>query len=395
MALLEQLQSASFKGVSFLIDSSSTGGGRKTVTHEYPNRDSRFVEDLGALQETFSIIGIISEPNYIQKRDALILALKTPGRGELVHPFFGSVQVTAKPYTLSENLTDLGIARFSMVFEASEESIFPSASLNNTSQINQLTSQTAASLQSDFASTFKVTKQYPSNFTSAKGILRGVSTALGIDADNILKTTAEISTFTNALLDFSEKTNSNINNPLNLARDFSFLFGDFAVIGRNAAKQLDLLKKVFGYNKDEAPILPTTIPRVERETNRQIVNSAMNVSALIYAYNTVPQLTFTTDQDIEEVQDILDGQFDYVMNNNNVSDDTIQLVKDMRVENKKFLEQEIVNAFKISTIQTQEIPMTILSFQYYGNVNNTEALIELNNEINSSFVSGDVKILTS
>ena len=129
MALFDELQSASFKGVSFLVESTTTNAGRKTVTHEYPNTNIRFVEDLGESQEVYQITGIITGTDYIQNRDALIAALKSAGRGELVHPFFGSVQVTAKPYSLSENMTNLGIARFSMTFEKSDDSIYPNPSI--------------------------------------------------------------------------------------------------------------------------------------------------------------------------------------------------------------------------------------------------------------------------
>ena len=69
MTILENLNVASFRGARFLIKSHSTSGGRKTVNHEYPNSDRRFVEDLGELQETFSIQGIIHGDNYSLDRD--------------------------------------------------------------------------------------------------------------------------------------------------------------------------------------------------------------------------------------------------------------------------------------------------------------------------------------
>lgn len=394
MALLDELQPASFKGVTFLIDSTSTTGGRKTVTHEYPNADRRYVEDLGKLQETFSITGIISGSNYIAQRDNLIRVLNEGGRGELVHPFFGSVQVVAKPYTLSENLTDLGVARFSMTFEKADESIFPSISSNNTSLINQKVSDLADLVGTDLASIFSVRKQYPLNFISAKDILNGFADSIGINADNVLKVADEISSFSGFLLGFTENINDNINNPPNLASEFNLLFQSFSTIGRNVRDQFELLENLFSYGSGETPIAQTTVQNVERETNRQIINSAVNISALTYAYNTATQLTYTTEEDIAEIGAELDTQFDYIMSNNNVTDDTIQALKNLRVEVKKFLEQEQVNTYKISTILTKEIPMTILCYNYYGSVDNTQTLLNLNETINPTFVEGNTKILT-
>jgi prophage DNA circulation protein len=394
MSLLEKLQPASFKGVRFLIDSTSTTAGRKTVTHEYPNRDSRFVEDLGALQETYSITGIVSGENYIADRDALIAALKSSGRGELVHPFFGSLQVTAKPFSLSENLTELGIARFSMTFEKSEELIYVSSSSSKKSLINQITDNLSGLVGRDLTNLFSVNKKYPLNFLSAKQILTGVTDNIGLNANEILKTADEISSFVGFLNGFSNNIVKTINDPSNLGTEFQILFRSFSTIGSNAKNQFDLIKSLFNYGNNEPAIPQTTIPRVERETNRQIINSAVNINALAYAYNTVPVLDITTDEDIKKIEETLEVQFNYIMQNNNVSDETIQVLKDLRVEVSIFLKEKIVNTFKISTIQTKQIPMTILAYQYYGNVNNTVALLDLNQTINSSFVEGDTKILT-
>ena len=45
--LTEQLQKASFRGVPFEVTSASLTAGRRTVVHEYPQRDKPYVEDLG------------------------------------------------------------------------------------------------------------------------------------------------------------------------------------------------------------------------------------------------------------------------------------------------------------------------------------------------------------
>ena len=42
-----ELFPCSFRGIPFLIERHTTKSGRKTVTHEFPNSDNRFVEDLG------------------------------------------------------------------------------------------------------------------------------------------------------------------------------------------------------------------------------------------------------------------------------------------------------------------------------------------------------------
>lgn len=395
LTALSKLRPASFRGVSFLVDTSTTDGGRKVVTHEYPQSSKRFVEDLGELQETYTLNGFVHGDDYAQKRDNLIAALKNPGRGQLIHPMFGVITVVAKPYNLNETMVEFGIARFTMTFERCDIPTNPVVSSDNTSLISSITDDLLGSISDDLSSVFLVSNKFPNNFISAQGIIRGVGAALGINVNNFLKITTQISQFNSNLASFIKNINRNIKDPSNLAFDFTNLFGTYALLGATPANQYSMVSSLFGYGSTVAPISTSTLQGVERARNAQIIYSAMNISAIANAYNIVTDLTFTTDRDIQLVQNQLQVQFEYIMNNNNASDDTIQLLKNLQVQVIKYLEQQLVNAFKIATIYTQEIPLSILCFDYYGNVDNTNNLIALNNSIDCTFVQGDINILTA
>nr|MDM8590005.1 DNA circularization N-terminal domain-containing protein [Escherichia coli] len=49
MTWKDRLQDASFRGVPFKVEEESTGTGRRVETHEYPNRDKPYTEDLGKI----------------------------------------------------------------------------------------------------------------------------------------------------------------------------------------------------------------------------------------------------------------------------------------------------------------------------------------------------------
>lgn len=394
-SILGELYSASFRGVPFLVKSGSTTGGRKTVTHEYPNADRRFVEDLGELKETFSVEGLIHGDNYFSKRDALILALKTGGSGELIHPWYGTSTVSAKPYSVVENTTRLGIANFSMTFERSDESIFPAQSSNNKSLIDIEKSNTVSSIQTGIEDIFNVDRQNPLNFSDAKSVIGSIADKMQINSDTQFKVVSEISDFSSKIETFRDNANSNVFDPENLGSDFANLWNSFELIGSNAKNQFDLAKGLFNFGDDDPAIIPTTAQRIERKANRDLLNSSVKSTALAQAYNTVTDIDFETETEIKETQNVLDTQFDSIIDDNNLSDDTIQNLKNLRVEVSKFLEDESVNTFKISEITTQEIPTTILVYQYYGNVDKTQQIIDLNNTLNPTFISNSVDILTS
>lgn len=46
MTWKDRLQDASFRGVPFKVEEESAGTGRRVETHEYPNRDKPYTEDL-------------------------------------------------------------------------------------------------------------------------------------------------------------------------------------------------------------------------------------------------------------------------------------------------------------------------------------------------------------
>jgi len=401
-SILEDLHVASYKGATFLIRSGSTSGGRKTIVHEYPNSDRRFVEDLGELRETFTIQGIVHGKNYFNDRDALISALKSEGLGELIHPFFGTLTVVAEPYTLIEDTTTLGVAKFSMLFNRAGESIFPRDSENNASLINNTTIAVLASSENDVGSFFKIPDRFKANFQSAKVVLTSVTDKFETARDTVVAVREKISSFDDSIISFRNDLNGLIFNPLDLAPRITGLFNDFASLSDVPRNQFDILQKLFDFGDDDEPIIRSTLQRIERDNNRNLINNVIKVNALADAFNVVPSLTFNTEDDIKEIQQILDDQFESVVDNNKLlsedvvqlSGDTIQQIKELRVEVQKFLENEAVNVFKIAEIQTKEISTTILTYQYYGNLDNNQTIIDLNKFKNPTFVSGTVNILT-
>ena len=112
----DRKQGASFRGVPFLVDTDSVPVGRRTQLHEFPKRDQPFVEDLGRRTRQYKFTGFVAGDDFLAQRDRLLTALDTPGPGELVHPWFGRLTVTAGECELSHARTELGMARFNLVF---------------------------------------------------------------------------------------------------------------------------------------------------------------------------------------------------------------------------------------------------------------------------------------
>lgn len=124
MSWRDNLQEASFRGVPFLYESVDGEIGRRTVLKEYPGKKAKpRVEDLGPASRKFPMNIFVLGDDYDIERDALRKEFETEGPGELVHPYWGVMQVTVHgTVRVTESTKFGGMARFSVTFiEAGDE----------------------------------------------------------------------------------------------------------------------------------------------------------------------------------------------------------------------------------------------------------------------------------
>ena len=114
-----KLRKASYNGVSFEVTSSTVKFGRRTVTHEYPQRDEPYTEDLGRSARSFDVKGFIVGETYIAQTKRLLKALEASSDnnepGKLVHPWLGTLRVylSSQPqvnWDLEKGVTDITLS---------------------------------------------------------------------------------------------------------------------------------------------------------------------------------------------------------------------------------------------------------------------------------------------
>lgn len=116
--LSEQLQPASFRGVPFEVEASGITVGRRTVVHEYPQRDRPYVEDLGRATRNITLQCFVVGSDYLEQAQALMHELEEPGPGTLIHPWLGEMEVTIT--SVSELQFDQGLGVASVTITATE-----------------------------------------------------------------------------------------------------------------------------------------------------------------------------------------------------------------------------------------------------------------------------------
>lgn len=128
MTWKDRLQDASFRGVPFKVEGEGAAVGRRVETHEYPNRDKPYTEDLGKVTFRPNITAYVIGDDCFDQRDRLIEALNKPGPGTLVHPTYGESSVCVDgEVKVSTTSSEGRMVRFDLQFVEAGELSYPTA----------------------------------------------------------------------------------------------------------------------------------------------------------------------------------------------------------------------------------------------------------------------------
>lgn len=148
----DQLQPASWRGVRFGVLGSRGRFGRRNAIHEYPNRDTVFVEDLGKKGRRIQLLGFLIGDDCIQQREKMIAAIEAPGNGELVHPTLGRMTLNNLDFEFEERWEKGRYIELSFSFIESGQRVFPSATVSTTNAVAAAANAADSASAGDFIS---------------------------------------------------------------------------------------------------------------------------------------------------------------------------------------------------------------------------------------------------
>jgi prophage DNA circulation protein len=397
-----------FKGVPIRIDSGSVNGGRKTVKHEFPNRDTQTIEDQGLKPRTYNLQIVIAprtttsggitntRQGYFEYRDSIIAVIESKGKGELIHPLYGRIEnVKATTYSINEDFTDFGRSRLNVTFEISSDTGIPRQTITALSQLTQSNDEVIDAVVDDITLNFEVLTKFRDNFADAIDKVNEIIDAVKEATAFVGAIVGQINEFASLIGRVADAVVALISLPGQLAdaikNIFSSINGLFGTV-ENAAEAFKALFDFGGNDEDE--ILPTTAGRIQRKKNRAVLNGSINALALSYAYLNVSQITFGNVREIEEAADELEVQYQRVAVSGS-SNEVISAVTDMRVIVQQFFDEQKITLKQIIEVNVYTIPARVLSFQYYAESTSATQILELNGITDVSFVDGTVEIVTA
>lgn len=388
---LDVKYSARFRDAVFYFSgSASTSGGRKTITREFPGSDRRYVEDLGLLNKTFEIEGIVTTQ---QEKDKLISALETAGIGQLSHPTFGLIEVVAKPYTVVDSIQTLGYCTFNMSFEVAQKNIYPVANSNNISYLQSKVSFLDDSILASFAEKVGI---------SQDTLQSAIDTATGV-VDTFQNAVAFADTVKNEVIAVKEGIVELIQAPIDFINGVKSVIDSVVTFFDDPLAAFDMLINMFSFG-DDSTSTPLTARAIENKRVSDTITQATNVAIISKAYDLVSNAEFENNIQLETVKEQLEELYQEVIDNPTdfliepIDDENpvtvLESLQDVRqLSNDILLEKENTVA-RVVEVNTYDTTLDDFVYLYYGNLDKLDKIDSMNDIEDRSSISGTLKVLS-
>lgn len=388
---LDVKYSARFRDAKFYFSgSASTSGGRKTVTREFPGSDRRYVEDMGLLNKTFELEGIVTTE---QEKEKLIAALETAGIGQLSHPTFGLIDVVAKPYTVVDSIQTLGYCTFTMSFEVAQENIYPVADANNISYLQSKVSFLDNSILSSFANSIGI---------SQDTIGTAINTVNAI-TDTFESATASVDSIKNEVLTIKDSVVELVQSPIGLINSVKSTIDSVVTFFDDPLAAFDMLTNMFSFSS-ESGSSPLTSRAIENKRVADTITQAVNTSIISQAYDLVSNAEFENNVQLESTKETLEELYENLIENPTdfliepISEEepssVLENLQEVRqLSNDILLEKENTVA-RVVEVNTYDTTLNDFVYTYYGNLDNLDKIDSMNDIEDRSSVSGTLKVLS-
>lgn len=408
MTWRDRYQAASFRGVGFRVKRSDAEFGRRTVVHEYPQRDEPYPEDLGRKARKFGFEAFIIGVDYDKDRDALIEALEAQGPGLLVHPYYGRrTVVLASPARVSESPADEGgIARFSLEFVEAGDNVEPSARPDTVSAVESAADAAQEANAEEFAETHSVDGLPEFAEKSAIDVAKDAVAVLDEARAAIVPDLSFMTDYMAAAGKLSSGLANLIRGPVDLANQVLGLVAGLRGLARGPLSALAALRKLFGYGTASSQrqairaILATTPVRLAQATNQAAMTNLVRRGAVIEAARASSAVTFDSYDQAVALRDELVGLIDAEVEGvdaagNGVSEPLYTALTALRVAVVKDITARGADLARVTyATLPATLPALVVAYRLYGDATRDAEVATRNRRLvrHPGFVPGGVPL---
>ena len=371
--------------------------GRKTVVHEYPNSDNRYVEDLGKNSGKYVLDIEIQETTasaYKSSRNALMKALETQGIGVLTHPTLGKKKVVPELASMSENfITENGVVGFRITFLESTLNIFPTSTEGNQGFLANLYDKVFDTNEGVFSDLVSYYDQGIEVFNQARDGLQEITQTINDVVSTTNGVADEVAAFSADIKDLSSSIITLMQTSTNLARRFTTIYNSIATITDDFNIMTNIVLQIFG-SGNRTKINGNSALITQLNTNNIALANYTDVACLTIAYLATTNIDFTSQSDIDTMLTRLNEAFE-ALDPDSVNEDVYYDLQEMRTQNRLLLQNLRTTLPYYVSLRTNLIPSAVLAYNLYGDSSRSDELNALNAVEDPCFVSGNITALSS
>lgn len=373
----DSMQRGSFRGASFGIFEASLEGGRRTVSHEYPQRDYPCIEDLGRKARSYSVEAFVVGDDYMTSRDALKTALELGGSGILAHPYYGTLVLFVDTYSIRESRDDGGMATFSITFLQEQPIVYPAVSQSAASTlattITSTQTNSAAALVAGYApGSGAVAIQAASDVTNSLSIIQTQTTLKVRAASSIIDSiNGQVNAY-DAFMRDTAALAANVTTLITTSEQLAYSVID--IVGRMGTMTDTPTNAVVGYSAMFSALgayfsglsFLITTTGAAQQANSNILRDVLLLAVATSAATAGIQIDFDTLQDALSIQGSITGMLDTFMDSA-VDDTMFESALDLRMSIVKAIPPEGDQLSDVTTISIQTtLPSLALAWHLSG-----------------------------
>lgn len=373
-------QRGSFRQATFLVRTDDLEIGRRNETHEYPQRDTPYVEDLGRKTRRFQIEVFVAGNNYIAERDALIAEIEKPGSGLLTHPYYGVLTVSIVDARVRQSSREGGTATFALTCVEGGANLFPASTADTAAKTDAAATAASDAAIAAFAKRFSVGGLPGWAVTAMEGevasALAGVTAIVG---------------------DVAGAVAAEIRAPYNMA---GLIVGNIQSIATRARKPFEALRLYRGlFDAGAVDVSTATATREQYTQSAAALHGIVATSAVIEACRTTSAADFASSDDALAERDALLDALEVRMEvtdpvTGTPIDDT--LFNALRALRSALVDDMQIRGAKLPRVtyhtSAATLPALVVAYRVFGDAARAEEIVSRNKVRHPGFVPAGVAL---
>lgn len=402
-----RLLPASFRGIPFFVDDHEVVGGRHAVSHEFPDREKNYAEDIGRKGSTFRINGHVLGDGYFFLRNGLIDAMEQKDSGILIHPYLGLNEVQPQGYTFRESTTEGRIAYFTLEFIEAGTASFPVSKINEITKFVTNTVVAVAQIQNAFQLAFSLAMLPGFARDTAVAIVEDFATTIRNGFKNVRLDPVQHSFLAKKTTDLIAAAASLVLNPASLIGEVDSVIDGLKTLvppaptnftidtssGRD--DQLDVFRNLLTYRGNADTVPRTTPTRIAEGANLDAFSDAVQQLAIVRLSEQVIAKDFKSNDEALEIRTEISDNIQAQLLKARTSDDVAQALSNINGSLVKAVpntESDLYNIRALSLVQS--VPSLVLAYDLYEAPENERDLIDRNKIRNPGFINGQIEVLS-